>query len=114
MREASALQGFETNGREDAIREAMVRLRTQLRRASDDPVRVELLEDDLREGLRTVEDVRGFFDDVLALLVNPDTRGRDLVDLADDAQVVNQLDYLVVLVNNLRRRLMQLANRASS
>jgi hypothetical protein len=111
MRESTALQGFETTGREDAIREAMVRLRSKLRRAGDDPVRVDLLEDDLREGLQTVEGLHGFFDDVLALLVNPDTRGRDLVDLADDSQVVDQLDYLVVLVNNLRRRLMQLATR---
>ncbi|MBI5543883.1 MAG: hypothetical protein HY901_08360 [Deltaproteobacteria bacterium] len=114
MPDGTALQGFEEMGREDAIREAVLRLRRQMRRASDDPVRVDLLEDDLREGLNTADEVRAFFDDVLALLVNPDTRGRDLVDLADDPQVLDQLDYLVVVVNNLRRRLMQLAARSGS
>jgi hypothetical protein len=111
MREEVALQGLEGEGREEAIRQAVDRLRKQMRRASDDPVRVDLLEDDLREGLRTVAGVGEFFDDVVTLLANPDARGSDLVDLADDPHVVDQLDYLVVLVNNLRRRLMQLATR---
>jgi hypothetical protein len=111
MPESLQLREVEGSGREDAIRQAVERLRHNMRRASDDPVRVDLLEDDLREGLKTVEDVREFFDDVLTLLANPDARGVDLVDLADDPQVVDRLDYLVVLVNNLRRRLMQVAAR---
>ena len=111
MPEASGLQELPEAGREDAIRQAVSRLRHNMRRAKDDPVRVDLLEDDLREGLKTVEEVREFFDDVLTLLANPSARGVDLVDLADDPQVVDRLDYLVVLVNNLRRRLMQVAAR---
>ena len=112
MREGSAAQEMPGSGREQAIREAVERLRRQMRRSSDDPVRVDLLEDDLREGLKTVEEVRDYFDDVVTLLANPGTRGVDLVDLADDPQIVDRLDYLVVLVNNLRRRLMQLSVRS--
>lgn len=109
MRDETAGQGFEASQREDSIREAVLRLRRQMRRAGDDPVRVDLIEDDLREGLKTVELVHEYFDDVLSMLASPATRGRDLVDLADDPQVLDQLDYLVVVVNNLRKRMLQLA-----
>ncbi|MGC4115402.1 MAG: hypothetical protein QM765_12520 [Myxococcales bacterium] len=102
---------FEGLNREDAIREVVLRLRRQTRRQGDDPVRVDLLEDDLREGLKTVELVREYIDDVLTLLANPDTRARDIIDIADDSQVIDNLDYLVVVVNNLRRRLVQIATR---
>ena len=102
---------WEATNREDAIHEAVDRLKGQTRRQGDDPVRIDLLEDDLREGLRTVEVVREYFDDVLTLLANSGTRARDVVDIADDPQVVDQLDYLVVSVTNLRRRLMQIAKR---
>ncbi|HEY3447008.1 MAG TPA: hypothetical protein VGK67_11620 [Myxococcales bacterium] len=102
---------FEGESREEAIREVVQRLRAQTRRQGDDPVRVDLLEDDLREGIKTVELVREYFDDVLTLLANPDTRARDVIDIADDPQVLDHLDYLVVVANNLRRRLMQIATR---
>lgn len=102
---------YEGMNREDAIREVVQRLRAQNRRQGDDPVRVDLLEDDLREGLKTVELVREYFDDVLTLLANPDTRARDVIDIADDSQVLDHCDYLVVVVNNLRRRLVQIATR---
>jgi hypothetical protein len=102
---------FEGMSREEAISEAIVRLRRQTRRQGDDPIRVDLLEDDMREGLKTVDAVREYFDDVLTLLANPDTRARDVIDLADDPEVLDRLDYLVVVVNNLRRRLMQVATR---
>jgi len=111
MRDATALQSFEETGREDAIQQVVARLRTQMRRTTDDPIRIDLIEDDLREGLKTVGDVQEWFDDILTLLANPDTRGRDLVDLADDSRVLDQLDYLVVVANNLRRRLLQLSVR---
>jgi len=102
---------LEDPGHEVAIRKAISRLRGQTRRQGDDPIRVDLLEDDLREGLRTAETVREYLGDVLALLANPGTRACDVIDLADDPQVVDELDYLVVSVNNLRRRLMQIATR---
>jgi hypothetical protein len=105
------LQEVSGSDREDAIQQAVERLRRRMRRATDDPVRIDLLEDDLREGLKSLDEVRDFFDDVLSALANPSTRGADIVDLADDGQVVDRLDYLVVVVNNLRRRLMQLAVR---
>lgn len=113
MREAIAQTGFAPIDREEAIGEAMERLRRRMRRATDDPVRVELLEDDLREGLKTTDEVKEFFDEVLTLLASPDARGHDLVDLADDPQILDRLDYLVVVVNNLRRRLMQVAARGA-
>ena len=96
---------------EHAIEEAFVGLRSRTRRKGDDPVRLELIEDDLREGFQAVESVREYFDDVVALLANPSTCGRDVIDFVDDPRTVEHVEYLVALVNNLRRRLMQLATR---
>ena len=97
----------------DEITRAIHGLRGRLRRTGDDPLRLEFLEDDLREGERTVGEVQAFLDDVVALLSRPGARAADLVDLADDNTVLDRLDYLNVVVNNLRRRLSQLAARSA-
>jgi hypothetical protein len=113
MREATPLPPPESLETDD-IKHALHQLRSRMRRANDpDPMHLEFLEDDLREGKRTVESVQDFFEDVVTLLSSPGVRSADLVDLADDSAVLDQVDYLVVVINNLRRRLMQLALRSA-
>ncbi len=113
MREAISLPPAELTDR-DAIKDAVQQLRARMRRASDpDPIHLEFLEDDLREGQRTLEGVQNFFDEVVSLLGSPGVRATDLIDLADDPAVLDQVDYLVVVLGNLRRRLMQLATRSA-
>lgn len=104
-----------TPGSSDDIREALKSLRSRMRRANDpDPLHLEFIEDDLREGALALEEVEAFFADVLRLLSSRETRGADMVDLADDTAVLDRLDYLVVVVNNLRRRMLHLASRAAN
>ena len=111
MREITSIP-LSAQAEADAIKEAVGQLKSKMRRASDpDPLHLEFIEDDLREGKRTLEAVQGFFDDVVSLIGSPGVRSADLVDLADDPAVLDQMDYLVVLVGNLRRRLMQVATR---
>ena len=99
----------------DEIREAFGKLRARMRRAHDpDPLHLEFMEDDLREGGAALEEVEGFFADVLKLVESSEARPADLIDLADDTAVLDRLDYLVVVVNNLRRRLLHLAQRAAN
>jgi len=105
------LQGLLAEGRPDRVNAAIKNLRRRLRRSTDDPVRLELLEDDLREGRRALEEVEAFFDDALDLLAQPDARGTQYVDLADDLSVVDRLQELSDAINNLRRRLLQLSAR---
>lgn len=109
-----AMAGMRPDAGGDDIREALGRLRARLRRADDpDPLHLEFIEDDLREGSAALEEVEAFFADVLHLLASSDARAADLIDLADDTAVLDRLDYLVVVVNNLRRRLLHLAQRGS-
>jgi hypothetical protein len=99
----------------DDIREALSRLRRRMRRADDpDPMHLEFIEDDLREGSHALDEVQAYFADILRLLSSTDTRAADLIDLADDTAVLDQLDYLVVVVNNLRRRVLHLASKRAS
>jgi len=114
MRELGAMRNLEES-RQDAIHQAIERLRARMRRTSDpDPMHLEFLEDDLREGMQAVSEIEAFFEDAIALLSSPSTRSVDLVDAADDPSVLERLDYLVVVVSNVRRRLMHLATRRSS
>ena len=100
----------ETSDR-DSVREAIHAMRRRFRRATDDPLQLELLEDDLREGQRTLEEVQAFFEDVLALLARSDAKASEMVDLADDKSIEDQLDYLVLVTGHVRRRLLQHATR---
>jgi hypothetical protein len=113
MKELMAGSRPELDGEE--IRAIIGRLRARMRRANDpDPLHLEFIEDDLREGGAALEEVEAFFADVLRLLSSPEARAADLVDLADDTTVLDRLDYLVVVVNNLRRRLMHIAQCCSN
>ncbi len=104
-------QSSSGEGGPDRVDLAMENLRQRLRRASDDPVRIELLEDDLREGRRALEEVDEFFGEVIALLSDRRASSSRYVDLADDPSVGQRLEVLSEAVHSLRRRLVQLAAR---
>ena len=99
----------------DEIERAMQRLLGRMRRASDPhPLHLEMLEDDLREGLGALGSVQEFFDGVVGLLSKPETRLSEIVDLADDPSVLERIDYLTEVVGSVRRRLLQLAAKSAS
>ncbi|XXF75853.1 hypothetical protein P2318_22695 [Myxococcaceae bacterium GXIMD 01537] len=93
----------------DPVREAVARLARALPARTDSAVLLELLEDDLREGLDALGDVEAHFTDVLEALQGAGRSPRALVDAADDARVLQRLDYLVLVVTQLRRRLSRAA-----
>jgi hypothetical protein len=91
----------------DPLRHAVEQLGHALPERADATVLLELLEDDLREGLDALGDVEAHFTDVLEAL------GADsalsLVDAGDDYRVRQRLDLLVDVVTRVRRRLAQAA-----
>ncbi|MBM4781279.1 MAG: hypothetical protein GQE15_26640 [Archangiaceae bacterium] len=95
----------------DAIRESVERLEERLLRREDNAVLLDFLEDDLREGLDTIADVEAHFTDVLDLLRNEEPSPIALMDAAEDFRVLNRLEYLMVVVAQLRRRLSQAAGK---
>lgn len=95
----------------DAIREAVDRLAAALPEREDTTVLVDFLEDDLREGLNAIADVEAHFTDVLDLLRGDRVTARKLVDAADDLRALQRLEYLIVVVAQLRRRLSQAAGK---
>lgn len=95
----------------DAIREAADRLAEALPEREDSAVLVDFLEDDLREGLTAIADVEAHFTDVLDLLRAGRVTRRNMADAADDLRVLQRLEYLLVVVAQLRRRLSQAAGK---
>jgi hypothetical protein len=95
----------------DAIRESVERLEDCLPRREDTAVLLDFLEDDLREGLDAIADVEAHFTDVLDLLRNDGASPIRLMEAAEDFRVLNRLEYLMVVVAQLRRRLSQAAGK---
>lgn len=93
----------------DPVREAAERLARALPARTDAEVVVDLLEDDLREGLDALGDVEAHFSGVLEALRDNPLSPRALVDAGDDARVLRQLDALVTVATQVRRRLSQAA-----
>jgi hypothetical protein len=93
----------------DAIRESVERLEERLPRREDSAVLLDFLEDDLREGLDAIAEVEAHFTDVLDVLRREDTSPIQLMETAEDFRVLNRLEYLMVVVAQLRRRLSQAA-----
>lgn len=91
----------------DPLREAVGRLASQLPARADAAVLVDLLEDDLREGLDALEDVQAHFTDLLESLERPTPLG--LVQAADEQRVLQRLEVLFRSVGQIRRRLGQAA-----
>lgn len=95
----------------DAIRESVDRLEKFLPQREDSEVLIDFLEDDLREGLDALADVEAHFTDILDLLRHERPSPIRLVEAAEDFRVLNRLEYLMVVVAQLRRRLAQAAGK---
>lgn len=96
---------------EDEIRRSVTRLRAYLPQREDSEVLVDFLEDDLREGLAAVAEVEAYFTDILDLLANEKPSAIRLLDASDDLRTISRLEYLFVVVAQLRKRLSQAAGR---
>ncbi len=95
----------------DAIGEAVERLEAVLPRREDSAVLADFLEDDLRQGLEAVSEVEAHFTDVLDTLRSDRLSPITLLDAAEDFRVLSRLEYLNVVVSQLRKRLSTAAGR---
>ncbi|MHB8873717.1 MAG: hypothetical protein ACYC8T_08525 [Myxococcaceae bacterium] len=95
----------------DAVGEAVDRLEAVLPKREDSVVVVDFLEDDLREGLEAVAEVEAHFTDLLDTLRSDRLSPITLLEAADDYRVLNRLEYLTVVVAQMRRRLSQAAGK---
>lgn len=95
----------------DVIREAVERLADVLPEREDVKVLIDFLEDDLREGLEAVGEVEAHFTDILDTLRSDRVSPIKLLDAADDFRALQKLEYLLVVVAHLRRRLSQAAGK---
>jgi hypothetical protein len=95
----------------DAIRDSVARLERFLPEREDNAVLLDFLEDDLREGLEAIGEVEGHFADILTALQHEKLTPIRLLDAAEDFRVLGRIEYLVVVVSQLRKRLSQAAGR---
>jgi hypothetical protein len=95
----------------DAIRESVSRLEAALPAHDDTQVLLDFLEDDLREGLQAIADVEAHFTDILELLRDERPSAVRLLEVADDFRALSRLEYLFVVVSQLRKRLSQAAGQ---
>ena len=95
----------------DAIADSVDRLERLLPARADSEVLLDFLEDDLREGLDAVGEVEAHFTDLLDTLRSARLSPATLVDAAEDYRVLNRLEYLTVVVSQLRKRLGQAAGQ---
>jgi hypothetical protein len=95
----------------DAIRDSVSRLERFLPEREDNAVLLDFLEDDLREGLAAAAEVEEHFGDILEALQAEKLTPIRLLDAAEDFRVLNRIEYLLVVVSQLRKRLSQAAGR---
>ena len=95
----------------DAVGEAVDRLEAVLPPREDSKVLVDFLEDDLREGLEAIAEVDAHFTDLLDTLRSDRLSPITLLEAADDYRVLSRLEYLTVVVAQMRRRLSQAAGK---
>ncbi|MBF5041457.1 hypothetical protein FGE12_03595 [Aggregicoccus sp. 17bor-14] len=93
----------------DPLREAVQRLAAALPERADATVLLDLLEDDLREGLGALSDVEAHFTDVLDALRAPRLSPAALLEAGDELRALQRLEGLLTVVCQLRRRLSQAA-----
>ncbi len=98
----------------DAIKESVDRLERFLPQREDSAVLLDFLEDDLREGLDAIGEVEAHFTDILDTLRGERPSPIRLIELAEDFRVLNRLEYLMVVVAQLRKRLSQAAGKIHS
>ena len=98
--------------RADPVRVAAERLAHALPARTDATVLVELLEDDLREGLDALGDVEAHFTDLLDTLRTETLTPAALLEAGEDLRVLQRLDCLHDTLVQLRKRLSQAAGLA--
>jgi hypothetical protein len=91
--------------RADPVRVAVERLAQSLPARTDAAVLVDLLEDDLREGLDALGDVATHFSDLLGTLRTGELTPVALMDAGEDLRVLQRLDSLHDIIVQLRKRL---------
>lgn len=105
---SESLQRMETV---DEIRQSVDRLEAMLPQREDSAVLLDFLEDDLREGVEAISEVEAHFAEVLATLKSDKLSPVALLDAGEDFRVLNRLEYLTVVVTQLRKRLSQAAGK---
>jgi hypothetical protein len=95
--------------RADPVHAAMERLAHSLPARTDARVLVDLLEDDLREGLDALGDVGAHFTGLLDTLRTEELSPVTLLEAGEDLRVLQQLDYLHHVIVQVRKRLSQAA-----
>jgi hypothetical protein len=106
---AFAVPATSRHASEDPLREAMENLARALPERADAAVLVDLLGDDLREGLDALGDVECHFADVLDAMLLPRPSPATLIGVSDEQLVLERLEVLVRVVTSTRRRLSQAA-----
>ena len=104
-----ALLADEKLRRDDPLRASVDRLRARIADRADAKVVLDFLEDDLREGLSAISDVEAHFTDILDALNGEKLPPITLINASEDFRVLQRLEYLMVVVSQLRRRLSQAA-----
>jgi hypothetical protein len=106
---AFAVPATSRSASENPLREAMENLARVLPARTDAAVLVDLLGDDLREGLDALGDVECHFADVLDAMRLERPSPINLISMGDDQLVLERLEVLVGVVSQVRRRLSQAA-----
>ena len=109
--ELESLERLETV---DEIGRCVDRLEALLPKREDSQVLCEFLEDDLREGMEAVSEVEDHFRQILETLDSRKLSPVALIEAGEDFRILNRLDYLHVVVGNLRKRLSQAAGKLRS
>jgi hypothetical protein len=106
---AFAVPATSRHASDDPLREAMENLARALPERSDAAVLVDLLGDDLKEGLDALGDVECHFADVLDAMLLPRPSPATLIGVSDEQLVLERIEVLVRAVTSTRRRLSQAA-----
>lgn len=93
----------------DAIRESVQRLEELLPERDDSAAVLGFIEDDLREGLDALGDVEAHFTDIMDALRSPRVTPVSLLEVSEDYRVLKRIETLMLVVEQLRRRLGQAA-----
>ncbi len=111
MSKLEPVSSFPLSKSVDAIRDSVERLECLLPHREDAAVVVDFIEDDIREGLDAVSEVESHFTDILDALRSEQVTPIALLNVAEDFRVLNRIEYLMVVVSQLRRRLSQAAGQ---
>lgn len=113
MAVSASLALASASSEEDLARLAADRLREALRKRHDSAVLVELLEEDLRSAMGSLDAVRSHLEDVLRALLAERPAPLDLLEAGDDRYAQAALTELESALGGLRRRMAQAAARVA-